>query len=118
MGKLKNCTQNEYHYQDVWDHSFQTLVEIEYVLSNLNDYFLEEEQIAMVNKWLYTRNNLPVLKLAALFHDLGKPYTKQTAPDGRVHFYGHEKAGLPLINDLSKKLPICLSRSAEHIKYT
>lgn len=31
------------------------------------------------------------IRLAALFHDLGKIYTKQIGPDGQAHFYGHDK---------------------------
>lgn len=36
------------------------------------------------------------LRLAALFHDLGKPYTKSYGEDGIAHFYGHEKVSAQL----------------------
>jgi len=32
--------------------------------------------------------------LAVLCHDLGKPSTTETTPDGSIHSYGHEKAGV------------------------
>lgn len=35
----------------------------------------------------------PVLRLAALFHDVGKLTTRSVTPEGRVIFHGHEKAG-------------------------
>ncbi|MBV9160015.1 MAG: CCA tRNA nucleotidyltransferase [Pseudonocardiales bacterium] len=34
-----------------------------------------------------------VLRLAALLHDIGKPATRQHAPDGRVSFHHHEVVG-------------------------
>ncbi len=37
-------------------------------------------------------NNLLVLKLAALLHDIGKPYTKIITDSG-IHFYNHENVG-------------------------
>jgi tRNA nucleotidyltransferase (CCA-adding enzyme) len=39
-----------------------------------------------------TSDNLLVLKLAALLHDIGKPYTKITTDTG-IHFYNHENVG-------------------------
>ncbi|MFO7741591.1 MAG: HD domain-containing protein, partial [Anaerolineae bacterium] len=39
------------------------------------------------------RDRQLLLKLAALLHDLGKPYTRSVGEDGRVHFYGHESIG-------------------------
>jgi len=37
-------------------------------------------------------NNLLILRLAALLHDIGKPYTKITTKTG-IHFYNHENVG-------------------------
>lgn len=36
--------------------------------------------------------NLLILRLAALLHDIGKPYTKITTDSG-IHFYNHENVG-------------------------
>jgi poly(A) polymerase len=33
------------------------------------------------------------LRLAALYHDVGKPNTRSVAEDGRTHFYSHEEVG-------------------------
>lgn len=41
-----------------------------------------------------------ILRLAVLFHDIGKPETKTTDEKGIDHFYGHGKAGA----DLSKEI--------------
>ena len=66
--EMVGVTQNEFHAYPVWDH---TLV----ALGNLS-----------VDASL-------TLRLATLFHDVGKPRTKGVGDDGRVHFYGHQEVG-------------------------
>ncbi len=44
-----------------------------------------------------------VFMLAALLHDIGKPET-HTVEDGRNHFYGHEKTGAALAQEIMKRL--------------
>ena len=67
MGMV-GVTQNEFHAYPVWEHTLVAL------------------------------GNLPpdaslILRLATLFHDVGKPPTKGVGEDGRVHFYGHQDVG-------------------------
>jgi poly(A) polymerase len=61
--------QNEYHEEDVYHHTLAVLAR--------------------------TPPDL-VTRLAALYHDLGKPATRSVGEDGRVHFYDHEEAGAEL----------------------
>lgn len=44
------------------------------------------------------------LRLAMLFHDIGKPQTISLGEDGRTHFYGHPKAGAHMTFDILKRL--------------
>ena len=46
----------------------------------------------------------PVLRLAALLHDCGKPACRITDAGGRDHFYGHAKAGAELAEEFLKEL--------------
>jgi len=46
----------------------------------------------------------PVLRLAALLHDVGKPRTRGTAPDGRPTFYGHEKVSEEMTRAILERL--------------
>ncbi|MEZ4752722.1 MAG: CCA tRNA nucleotidyltransferase [Bdellovibrionota bacterium] len=58
-----NCEQNKYHIHDVFEHTL----------------------------WVIDRAPPEiVLRLAALFHDLGKPDTLSIGADGERHFYKHE----------------------------
>jgi poly(A) polymerase/tRNA nucleotidyltransferase (CCA-adding enzyme) len=45
----------------------------------------------------------PVLRLSALFHDIGKPLTK-SKKKGRVTFYQHEKKGAYMTRQIMKRL--------------
>lgn len=46
----------------------------------------------------------PVLRLAALLHDVGKPEKKTTDENGVDHFKGHDKAGVLLAEDVLSRL--------------
>ena len=69
--------QNEYHKHDVYEHILE-------VVKN-------------------TGPNLTA-RLAALFHDIGKPDTKSTGDDGRVHFYRHEEVGADMAGKIMGRL--------------
>ena len=59
------------------------------------------------------RSRLPVLKLACLFHDVGKLTTRAMAADGRFTFYGHHTAGAPVAASVARRLR--LSRREEEL---
>ena len=42
------------------------------------------------------QTRLTMLKVAALFHDVGKPSTRQVRENGAVHFTGHAEVGVPI----------------------
>lgn len=72
---------------------------LKYIIEDLNDsYGFSQENIH--HKYDLFQHTMRVLdetpkdleiRLAALFHDLGKIYTKRIGPDGQAHFYGHDK---------------------------
>jgi len=46
----------------------------------------------------------PVLRLAALFHDIGKPNCFTQDPDGRGHFYGHPQRSAEITDAVLQRL--------------
>ncbi len=60
---MLGCGQNRHHRYDVWTHT-----------------------LAVVR----AAPPEPALRWAALLHDAGKPGSRTVAPEGEVHFYGHE----------------------------
>lgn len=61
--------------------------------------------------WVHTRlllthlkNPSLVLALSALLHDIGKPRTSKTDPDGRIRFFGHEGVGARMAEEILRRL--------------
>jgi tRNA nucleotidyltransferase (CCA-adding enzyme) len=57
------------------------------------------------------------LRLAALFHDVGKPRTRGNGDDGRPTFYGHEKVSAEMTHEilLRLKLPNATIKEVSHL---
>ncbi len=71
------CEQNKWHIHDVFEH---TLAVIERTPPEL------------------------LMRLAALFHDIGKPHTISVGPDGERHFYHHEHVGTDICKSAMHRL--------------
>ncbi|MDE2482264.1 MAG: HD domain-containing protein [bacterium] len=78
--------QNEWHAYDVWEHNLHTLDA--------------------------TPTGDPILRIAALLHDVGKPRTK----DG-PHFYRHELVGAEMAREMLSRLrfPTDAVQTVEHL---
>lgn len=68
---------NNYHIYDVWTHTLHTVAQIPAI---------------------------PVLRLTAFFHDIGKPGTMTITEENWGHFYGHERHGAEITNDILSRL--------------
>lgn len=117
MESLKGVDQSPTQINDVWDHTLDVVQTLENVLATLvyNDDLdkganfplkLMEMQLGRYRQKLrehlsehlnIDRPLRPLIFLAALYHDSGKPETRTTDSDGKVHFYGHDEAGAKII---------------------
>jgi poly(A) polymerase len=75
---LKLEADEHHHHKDVYQH---TLTVVAQAIDYEKDYGLQQDL---------------VLRLAALFHDIGKPATKRLEPGGAVSFYHHDVVGAKL----------------------
>jgi poly(A) polymerase len=66
-----------HHHKDVYEHTLTVL----------------EQAITLESVHEPTSGPDPVLRLAALLHDIGKPRTRKFEGDGRVSFHHHEVVG-------------------------
>ncbi len=123
--RMRGVTQNRYHTEDVWGHSLSCLKEAESIVERPEAQFPER------GDFLRDYLNTPVgggwrrsslIKLTALFHDVGKPETrgeKTNASDldgtGKkdATFYGHENRGAEIFKGIAKR--IIITKSAAKI---
>ncbi len=64
----------------------------------------------------HTPSNDPLVRFAALLHDIGKVNTVKTAPDGNVTFYNHDTVGGHLILKIAKRFNLSKKQSDKLFK--
>jgi tRNA nucleotidyltransferase/poly(A) polymerase len=99
LSQLKGVEQNLHHHLDVFQHTLETVRRLEGLLRDKGP--LRDEVLDKMVRWAAVRlvagrPRIWLLKLAALLHDTGKPACKFTDEEGRVRFFGHEKASAQL----------------------
>jgi poly(A) polymerase len=100
---MKGVEQNGYHHLDVYGHSLATAAAMEEVLAAPAAFF--GELAAEVVRYAHQHPKTVLLKLAALFHDAGKPQVQErrSHPE-RYTFYYHEKVGLEIFSRVASRL--------------
>jgi putative nucleotidyltransferase with HDIG domain len=118
LDALKEVTQTSPRF-DVWRHTLNTLDTLEHVIATVVGKpslasappsagvpadalgalarrlgeFSGELQSHLAVTVSADRDRKLLAKLAALFHDVGKPQTRSVGEDGRIHFHGHASVG-------------------------
>jgi poly(A) polymerase len=115
LARTKGCSQNEYHHLDVWHHSLEAVRTMEMLLSGELPCFgsvhdkveecVREEPVA-------GRSRSALLKLTALFHDVGKPDTRFIDERGKVRFFGHEHVSAELFSPVANRLKLATREAA------
>ncbi|GAC1467725.1 MAG: CCA tRNA nucleotidyltransferase [Ktedonobacteraceae bacterium] len=113
------------HHWDVFDHSIETVGTLESLaaffqegagepllpfqpearadVQEIRSLLQEAEQQGIFQLAALTS---PALKLAALVHDVGKTVTYAVDGAGTITFYHHPQAGVPLAQDISRRLSL------------
>lgn len=76
--------QNEFHHLDVFEHT----------LAVIENCQIDQDEIEQTE----------LLRLAALFHDIGKAYTLSVDAEGGRHFYKHELVSTDITNAVMQRL--------------
>ena len=103
IADAREVAQNGYHHLDVFNHLLETVAALEQVLAAPEQYF---DELAPELARYAARPPKPVLlKLAALFHDVGKPQVQErrSRPE-RYTFYYHEQVGLEIFAGTAQRL--------------
>ena len=67
-------------------------------------------------KHVSERTEDPIVRLATLLHDIGKPKTRKVLDDGVVTFYNHEVVGGKMIKNISQRLRLSKRQSERLFK--
>ncbi len=95
--ECKGIPQPSFHHLDVWGHLLESLKWAEEILKKPEEFLdLPKTEIFKNEEFIIS------VKLAAFFHDLGKPFT--FAIRDRITFYGHEKVSAKLFKEMAENL--------------
>ncbi len=131
---LRGVKQPKEHYWDVFNHSLETVVTVEFLLHERVWSYGSRDMLRVV-PWsidlerhfdddVASNNNRRVsLKIAALLHDIAKPQTKTVDQTGRIRFIGHAKEGAVKAADIlarlrfsSREIKLVESLIAHHLR--
>ena len=123
LSPARGMKQPGLHNWDVFDHSLETVSALERLAhalqlppdeirtSPLND---EQDDLPEIQALLleavqqkcfqFATLLSPTMKLAALLHDIGKTVTQVINEDGKITFYGHPQAGIPLAQAIAHRI--------------
>ncbi|QEK13391.1 CCA tRNA nucleotidyltransferase [Crassaminicella thermophila] len=106
---MKEVGRCDYHVVDAWTHSLYALKEIESIIyaNGYFEYHLRceyEKHIEKIFSNGHTRMQL--VKLATLFHDIGKPKACWIDEKGKTRFRGHEILGVEIIEKIADRLQL------------
>lgn len=100
---MRNLKQGPYHHLDVWQHSLETVRQLEGLIAELkNNPEISSYLNAVISP---ERKRYALLKLGALLHDIGKPKALRRR-EGKLTFYSHEKIGLEFSENIVKRLKL------------
>ncbi len=107
IGRIQGCVQNDHHHLDVWGHSLAALAACEELLQKVETQFGAVAPALLEN--LGRENRLPILKLALLLHDAGKPESRTIDPTtGRIVFHGHAPHSAELAAAAAERLKLSI----------
>ena len=104
---LRGVEQTPYHHLDVYGHTIEVLTRLIEVESRLAEFVgpgAEEVEDLLAEPLADELHRGGALRVAALFHDLGKPETRRVAEGGRVMFIGHDRAGARIVREICRRL--------------
>ncbi|HIP42323.1 MAG TPA: HD domain-containing protein, partial [Aquifex aeolicus] len=96
--------QGENHIYPLDEHTLKTLEFLEDVIENRAKYLSRELLKDFGKKRVLGEfTDVELLKLGALFHDIGKPETFKIR-DGKITFYDHDKVGANIVKEIGRRL--------------
>jgi len=98
---MRNVKQGPYHHLDVWEHTLETIRQLEGLIKELKNH---TEVRSYLNEVISSeRRRRALIKLGALLHDIGKPQARRRK-NGKTIFHGHERIALEIVENITQRL--------------
>ncbi len=98
--ELKRIPQGKKAIVNVLEHSILTVKMIDNIIEHPQDSPFSHYWRKI---FPYIKKNAPLIRIAGLLHDIGKSTTMKVYK-GKIHFYGHEDAGVQIFTQYGKDL--------------
>ncbi|MFH0774979.1 MAG: HD domain-containing protein [bacterium] len=102
LASLPSIGPDGYHHLNLLDHSIETVRQIE-ILAEEPPLFSDKIKEYLACDVAAGHSRLQILKLACLFHDLGKPQTMKIE-ENKTSFIGHEMVGKELVSKIGSRI--------------
>lgn len=112
LAATRGCRQNRHHAFDVFTHTLVAYRHLEKILQSPVEFF--PNQARCIRRGIAPTDR-PLLKLAMLLHDIGKPPTRSVSEAGETTFYGHPEKGSRMVRDVNYRLRLS-RREAESVE--
>lgn len=101
--KMRGIGQGPYHHLDVWQHTLETLTQLD---GALDEFKRNGEIQGYLNAAIAgDRRRSALLRLTSLLHDIGKPATMKHEGT-RLTFHGHEWLGMRMSDAIMRRLKL------------
>ncbi|MFQ5508171.1 MAG: HD domain-containing protein [Leptospirillia bacterium] len=97
LSEGRGMTQGAYHHLDVWEHTLETVRQLETVLGTVHELPVDDAV-----RYAHDDTCRQALFWAALLHDVGKPATR--SEDNGIHFYDHAEKGAQMADHIGRRL--------------
>jgi poly(A) polymerase len=117
LAALRGVEQSRFHHLDVYDHTRAVLAETIALQADPEPVFEAQTPALLAFLALPLANDLTrgqAMRFGALLHDIAKPQTRDTTPEGRVTFMRHDVAGAQLAVRILSRLRAS-ERLSEHV---
>ncbi len=114
LAVLAGVQQNAYHHLDAWGHTLLTVDELDRLLEQpelIAPGMAKNVRAHMDEPIMGEHRRRAFLRLAALFHDVGKASTATRDETGRIHFFNHQRLSGEEMGQVAERLR--LSNRAE-----
>ncbi len=101
---LKTTEQVYYGKQNLLEHTLLAVKKLHYLITHFDEIEWLAPYRRYFDPYISSEHWRALMLLGALFHDIAKPDTLTKDEEGRTHFYGHDKVGGRVVEEIATRL--------------